>query len=109
MEMTDGTFHVWNRGVNRADIVFDDADREYFFSLAPKSVEGQVFSPQFLPRPPSPPPLYARWNEGRVRDGNLPFRGVPGSIAGLWSRWEFASPFPEVASAGGTTASHGDG
>jgi REP element-mobilizing transposase RayT len=36
IEMPDGNFHVWNRGVNKADIVFDDADRQYFFDLLPE-------------------------------------------------------------------------
>lgn len=36
--MPGGTFHVWNRGVNRADIVFDDADREVFFGLLPQVI-----------------------------------------------------------------------
>ncbi len=29
LEHPDGTFHVWKCGVDRADIVFDDIDREY--------------------------------------------------------------------------------
>ena len=33
LEVPDGSYHVWNRGVNRADIVFDDHDREYFLIL----------------------------------------------------------------------------
>ncbi len=33
LEVPDGTYHVWNRGVNRADIVFDDRDRERFVDL----------------------------------------------------------------------------
>src|SRR5512142_501269 len=33
IEVPDGSYHVWNRGVNRADIVFDDRDREYFLIL----------------------------------------------------------------------------
>jgi putative transposase len=36
--MPGSTFHVWNRGVNRADIVFDDADRRYFFDLLPEVI-----------------------------------------------------------------------
>ncbi len=36
--MPEGTFHVWNRGVNRADIVFDDDDRQYFFDLLPQVI-----------------------------------------------------------------------
>jgi putative transposase len=33
LEIPDGVYHVWNRGVNRADIVFDDRDRQYFVDL----------------------------------------------------------------------------
>ena len=33
LEVPDGIYHVWNRGVNRADIVFDDEDRWYFLLL----------------------------------------------------------------------------
>jgi REP-associated tyrosine transposase len=33
IETPDGTYHAWNRGVNRADIVFDDRDREIFVAL----------------------------------------------------------------------------
>jgi REP element-mobilizing transposase RayT len=33
LEIPDGTYHLWNRGVNRADIVFDDRDRELFVEL----------------------------------------------------------------------------
>jgi putative transposase len=38
LDIPDGTLHVWNRGVNRADIVFDDADRERFVNLLPEVV-----------------------------------------------------------------------
>ena len=38
IEIPDGNFHVWNRGVNRADIVFDDIDRQYFFDLLPEVI-----------------------------------------------------------------------
>ena len=38
IEVADGIFHVWNRGVNKADIVFDDADRQYFFNLLPQVI-----------------------------------------------------------------------
>ena len=38
IEMPDGTFHVWNRGVNKADIVFDDVDRQYFLDLIPEVI-----------------------------------------------------------------------
>lgn len=33
LEIPDGAYHAWNRGVNRADIVFDDRDRQYFVDL----------------------------------------------------------------------------
>ena len=33
MEVPDGIYHAWNRGVNRADIVFDDRDRQLFLDL----------------------------------------------------------------------------
>jgi REP element-mobilizing transposase RayT len=33
LEIPDGAYHVWNRGVNRADIVFDDRDRQRFVDL----------------------------------------------------------------------------
>ncbi len=38
LEVPDGTYHVWNRGVNRADIVFDDRDRERFVDLLPEVI-----------------------------------------------------------------------
>lgn len=38
IERSDGTFHAWNRGVNKGDIVFDDADRQYFFDLLPQVI-----------------------------------------------------------------------
>ena len=38
IEIPDGTFHVWNRGVNRTDIVFDDRDRECFVDLLPEVI-----------------------------------------------------------------------
>src|SRR6266567_656260 len=38
LEIPDGTFHVWNRGVNRTDLGFDDGDRERFFDLLPEVV-----------------------------------------------------------------------
>src|SRR5512140_58164 len=33
MEVPDGIYHAWNRGVNRSDIVFDDRDRQLFVDL----------------------------------------------------------------------------
>lgn len=36
--MPGGIFHVWNRGVNKGDIVFDDDDRQYFFDLLPQVI-----------------------------------------------------------------------
>jgi putative transposase len=33
MEVPDGIYHAWNRGVNRSDIVFDDGDRQLFVDL----------------------------------------------------------------------------
>ena len=38
IEVPDGIFHVWNRGVNKADLVFDDHDRQFFFDLLPKVI-----------------------------------------------------------------------
>ncbi|MFZ2492324.1 MAG: transposase [Thermoanaerobaculia bacterium] len=38
VEVPGGIFHVWNRGVNRADIVFDDDDRQLFFDLLSKVI-----------------------------------------------------------------------
>ena len=38
LDIPDGSYHVWNRGVNRADIVFDDEDRERFVNLLPEVV-----------------------------------------------------------------------
>ncbi len=38
IEVPDGSYHVWNRGVNRADIVFDDRDREVFLLLLQKVI-----------------------------------------------------------------------
>src|SRR5512140_1070475 len=38
MEVPDGIYHAWNRGVNRADIVFDDRDRQFFVDLLPEVI-----------------------------------------------------------------------
>ena len=38
IEVADGIFHVWNRGVNKMDIVFDDDVRQYFFDLLPQVI-----------------------------------------------------------------------
>jgi len=38
LEVPDGSYHVWNRGVNRADIVFDDRDRQFFVALLPEVI-----------------------------------------------------------------------
>jgi REP element-mobilizing transposase RayT len=50
LEVPDGTYHVWNRGVNRAEIVFDDRDRQYLLDLLPEVIRrfGWVIH-QFMP------------------------------------------------------------
>ena len=36
IEVPDGIFHAWNRGVAKGEIVFDDHDRQFFFDLLPE-------------------------------------------------------------------------